>query len=263
MRSRYFLVGLIALSGFFASSCATDEEAISRVVITMVDSPGDYDEVNIDIQEVRVNMSFSSTDDSWVELDNPTTGVVNILELTGGKSITIADAEVPAGRISQIRVILGPNNTLVMGDEVYDLDVPSGSQSGLKLQVQQTLKGGVTYYLKLDFDAAKSIVKKGNSGKYGLKPVIKVITEATSGAIKGEVLPAAENVAIYALQGEDTLGTTYAIANESSYILEGIPEGTYDLSFDPGEDSQLGKELVKDVDVTIGQVTMIEQVTLK
>ena len=263
MKARYFIVGLVAIVGFLLASCSTNDEAISRVVISLVDSPGDYDEVNIDIQEVRVNMSNSSSEDNWVELDNPTTGVVNILELTGGRSITIADAEVPAGRINQVRLILGPNNTLVIGEDVHDLDVPSGSQSGLKLQVNQTLKGGVTYYFKLDFDAAKSIVKKGNSGKYGLKPVLKVITEATSGALKGQVFPASENVAVYAIQGEDTLGTTYAPAAQSDYILEGIPEGTYDISFDPGEDSQLNKELVKDVDVTIGQVTMLEAVTLQ
>lgn len=47
---------------------------------------------------------------------------------------------------------------------------------------------GIEYKLWLDFDAGRSVVEIGN-GNYILKPVIRIYSEATSGAIKGSVLP--------------------------------------------------------------------------
>jgi hypothetical protein len=42
---------------------------------------------------------------------------------------------------------------------------------------------GIMYHVLLDFDANKSIVKLGNGG-YKLKPVIRTVESAISGAIK-------------------------------------------------------------------------------
>jgi hypothetical protein len=44
------------------------------------------------------------------------------------------------------------------------------------------------YTVLLDFDANKSIVKQGN-GTYSLKPVIRTIEQAISGAVKGKITP--------------------------------------------------------------------------
>ena len=63
------------------------------------------------------------------------------------------------------------------------LTTPSAQHSGLKLNVHAELTEGITYKILLDFDAARSIVKTG-SGAYNLKPVIRTITEATSGLSK-------------------------------------------------------------------------------
>lgn len=260
MKRKIFSILTVLILGIFVA-CDTNSDMTSRIIISMVDSPGDYDEVNIDVQRIQIHLTSTETD-GWLDLDNPNQGVVNILELTNGVSVIIADSEIPSGRVSQIRLILGENNTLVIGDEVHDLKVPSGSQSGLKLQVQETLTEGITYSLKLDFDASKSIVQRGN-GTYSLKPVINVIEEATSGAIEGEVEPKSENVAVYAIQGEDTVRTTYAVTDVSGYLLQGLPEGTYTVAFDPGETSGLAPATVENVDVTIGQVTALQTVTLE
>ena len=260
MNRRLFFGLVVIMFGLFIS-CDSSQDMTSRIVVSMVDSPGDYDEVNIDVQTVELHISSTETD-GWITLDNPNTGVVNILELTNGVSLIIGDSEIPAGRLSQMRVILGENNSLVIGDEIHDLKVPSGSQSGLKLQIQETLEEGITYQLKLDFDASKSIVRRGNGG-YILKPVINVIEEAVSGAIRGNVEPAAENIAVYAIQENDTIRSSYAGIDQSGYLLEGLPEGTYRVAFDPGSDSSLSGTEVENVEVTIGQTTTIQTVTLQ
>jgi hypothetical protein len=46
-------------------------------------------------------------------------------------------------KVQQIRLILGTRNTVVDGI-TYPLSTPSAEQSGLKLQVNQTLQEGVS-----------------------------------------------------------------------------------------------------------------------
>lgn len=57
---------------------------------------------------------------------------------------------------------------------VHPLKVPSGSESGLKVQVNKDIKPNQTYVFTLDFDAHKSVVKTGNN-QYLLKPVVKLV----------------------------------------------------------------------------------------
>ena len=67
-----------------------------------------------------------------------------------------------------------PNHTEI------PLDTPSAVQSGIKLVNEFDVPSGQRVDLLLDFDACKSIVKTG-SGKYILKPVIKVIPIVLNG----------------------------------------------------------------------------------
>ena len=83
--------------------------------------------------------------------------------------------DVPAGNISQVRLHL-VGAQLVFNDATpsTDVTVPSGTTSGLKVDVNQTVPQGGVLEIKLDFDAAQSIHKTGN-GKYLMQPVIRVV----------------------------------------------------------------------------------------
>jgi hypothetical protein len=115
---------------------------------------------------------------------------------------------------------------------------------------------GITYKILLDFDVARSVLQTEN-GSYKLKPVIRTITEAQSGAIKGSVTPKESNPAIYAIEGQDTLGTTYSDST-GHFLLRGIPAGTYNLVFVPAT----GYEVVEKNPVTVqtGVVTDVGNV---
>jgi hypothetical protein len=54
------------------------------------------------------------------------------------------------------------------------LTTPSADQSGLKLNTDMDVTGSQTADFVIDFDACKSIVSAGGSGKYLLKPVLTV-----------------------------------------------------------------------------------------
>jgi Domain of unknown function (DUF4382) len=127
-----------------------------RLQVRLTDNPDpNVKEVWVDIKEVRIKMN----DTSEIIVGGAHPGLYNLLDLTNGKDTILADAEIPAGSISQLRLVLGDNNYIITKDDKkISLTTPSAQQSGLKVQIKQDVTGGVLYRLVLDFDAAKSIV---------------------------------------------------------------------------------------------------------
>lgn len=257
-----FLPALFTL--LFISACTEEDNQPARLKITLVDNPGDFEAVNVDIQGVAVhtNEHAGEADNGWVILENSNVGVKNLLDYTGGVELTLADTDFPAGRISQIRLLLGENNSVTIDGNTEPLETPSAEQSGLKLQVHEMLKGGITYEFKLDFEAAQSVVITG-TGTRILKPVINVFTEALSGSIKGSVLPAEENVVLYVMNGVDIISTTYAPAGTAEFLFADVPEGTYSILIETGEGSAYDSKTIGNVVSNIGEVTDLGEIQLE
>lgn len=251
------LLSLIIFSG------CQDEDQIARLRVTLVDDEGNYDKVNVDIQGVAVhtNEHAGVDDNGWVILENSAVGVKDLLEYTGGVELILVDTDYPAGRISQIRLLLGENNTLNLKEQPVpiDLETPSGEQSGLKLQVHETLKGGITYEFKLDFDAARSIVLTGEE-KYILSPVLHVFTKALSGSIKGSVFPSEESVAVTLFQKGEEVFSTFAKEGASEFLFADVPEGQYTLTLNAG--SKYVLYTLNNVNVALGEVTDVGEIQL-
>lgn len=248
----------LAFSILLVWSCdSTTNERTSYLEVRLTDAPGDYQEVNIDVQDVQVN--YGTDEGGWKSLD-VNKGVYNILKLTNGLDTLLGQMELPVGRVSQVRLILGSNNTLKSDGQTTTLSTPGAQQSGLKLQVNADLEEGITYKLLLDFDAARSIVSAGASGKYNLKPVIRAIVEAESGAIKGVVSPTEASPAVYAIIGTDTLGTAFADQLTGKFVIKGLSEGTYKVTFEPKTGYQPAAK--ENVAVTKGVVTDVGSTTI-
>jgi hypothetical protein len=252
-------IGMLALCAFtfYMTSCSKNQQS-ARVNVYLTDDPATYDEVNIDIQQVFINTGDGSAE-NWKEV-SITPGVYNLLEFRNGMDTLLGSIELPAGKISQIRLVLGSNNSLKEGTNTYNLETPSGQQSGLKLNVQAELTEGITYKLWIDFDAARSVVKAGNSGKYLLKPVIRTYTEALSGAIKGFVLPAAAEPWVYAIKVTDTVASAKPDTATGYFLIKGLPEATYQLGIDAS--NGFTDKTISNVIVVNGVVTNTGTTTL-
>lgn len=251
------IAGFLFLSVIWLA-CTSDDQT-AKLEVRLTDAPGDYEEVNIDIQSVEVHTSEGNQTSGWTTLEVES-GVYNILELTNGLDTLLATAELPAGKISQIRLILGEDNSVKVGGETKELSTPSAQQSGLKLNLNAVLTEGITYTIILDFDAARSIVKRGN-GTYSLKPVIRVLEEATSGAINGTVSPLEAAPAVFAIQGVDTVATAYTDTLTGKFMLRALPAGSYTVSFDPKEG--FVPQQKESVSVTLGNVTNLGAITVE
>ena len=62
---------------------------------------------------------------------------------------------------------------------------------------------------------------------------------------------------------EDTIGSSFAGEGVETYLVTGIPEGTYSVAFDPGSTSDYDQYTVKNVTVDIGFTTEVEPVSLQ
>jgi len=270
---------------FTFQSCANDSNdtiaKTARVQLKLVDAPGDYLEVNVEIIDIQYNSSEDGG--GWksfgTEADYPIN--VDLTELTAGNSLILADTIIASGMLQQIRLVLSDNNTLVIENEAGEaeepvhLDTPSAQQSGLKLKLNETLEPGYSYTFILDWDVQKSIVKAGNSGKYNLKPVIRVNTEVNSGSVMGKVEgdltddeienPLAiegATVEIYndpILEGDESIASTYTNAN-GEFKFEGLAAGNYMLEIKA--DGFVEYESESDIAVTIGAVNDVGTITL-
>jgi len=248
---------LVAVIGFY--SCDDNSTKSSRLNVKLVDKPADFSEVNVEVIGISINYGGENDEGGWQDLETKS-GIYNLLKLTAGNEVLLVSNEIPSGSISQIRLLLGEKNTIVeKGGESYPLITPSGQSSGVKIKLNQIFEGGIDYTIILDFDAARSVVD--NPQKYILKPVINANMEALNGAIKGIMDPTDAEVVIYAIQDMDTVASTYP-DDVGVYMFRGIPEGTYDISFDLEDADILLDKLVEGVDVTIGEITDMGSVVL-
>ena len=211
------------------ASCSKETNTGSKdkahITVQMTDAPANYDAVKVDV----VGVEIIGSNNAAVAL-NATAGVYNLLDLSNGVSTLIATGDMEAGTVSQIRLILGTNNTVTVDGVVYPLSTPSAMQSGLKLQIHQTFEPGVAYSILLDFDAGQSIVRTGN-GEYKLKPVIRTIDTAIGGSIKGSITPIGAIATVTATSN----GISYSSVTNASgaFMIAGLPAGTYDITVTP------------------------------
>lgn len=256
------LSGVVIMAAtMLAVSCQKNKSGDKpRLQVRLTDAPDpNVKEVWVDIKGIAVKMG----DSAEITLSNAYPGLYNLLDLTNGKDTILADAEIPAGRISQIRLLLGDNNYIITktGQKI-NLTTPSAQQSGLKVQIQQDVTGGILYRLVLDFDAAKSIVKAGNSGQYLLKPVLRILSFVPSGgSVKGVVVPDSIITAIYAINGPDTVASTFTQVGNGNYMIKDIPAGSYTFSYVPND--TIHKTATRSVPVTLGQITIVDTVRLE
>jgi hypothetical protein len=227
------------------------------VSVSLTDAPAcGFDEVNVTVRQVWIHKSTDANDndDGWttITLDPPRR--INLLDLNDPTQPnfaleTLGEASLAAGHYTQLRLILerntgqSPANSVVLTNDAtkteIPLDTPSAVQSGIKLIHQFTVGSGQHVDLLLDFDACHSIVKAGLSGKYILKPVIKVIPYVLNG-IEGFVNTAllSKNVVVSA-QGNngEVFRTVVPNANTNTnspdllgkFFLAHLPEGQYNV----------------------------------
>lgn len=168
-------IAVLAAATLLAVGCQNVESPVMKdrgmtnLTINLTDAPGEYDQVNVDVEQVRVQLS----DSTWRDL-NTNAGIYDLLVLQNGVDTVIVSDSLSQGVfITQLRLILGDDNTVMVDSTLYPLKVPSGSQSGFKVFFHQAVSSD-SLNITLDFDAEKSVHELDSKGEYILKPVLHV-----------------------------------------------------------------------------------------
>lgn len=158
----------------------------------------DYNAVYVTVKEVQVH----KPENKWQTLYTPM-NTVNLLELVNGVRENLGLAMLERGSYTQLRMIIGEtpdlginmlsephpfaNYIIDKSDAYHELKVPGGFKTGVKVVHGFDIENTKTTELVLDFDASKSVVKAGKSGKWLLKPTIKVFDLKDCSSVGGSV----------------------------------------------------------------------------
>jgi hypothetical protein len=231
--------------------------------VQLHDAPADYEKVNVYVESVRVNNADRDT--GWVDINNPKQSY-DLLTLNNGATAVLGSKELPVGTYNQIRLVLSrEGHSLVLDGTEHDLFVPSGTETGVKLNINAEIKEDIKYTLFLDFDVSRSIVQRGNdqSGiEYLLKPVIKGYSKAETGNIAGSVDPVDANPYVYAIANSDTLSSTKADTTNGEFKLIGLEEGSYTVSVQPTNENYQTRD-TSNVSVMLDQTNEIGEIMVE
>lgn len=213
---------------------------VIRMALTDAPACG-YDAVHVTIKTLRVHerADADTGEAGWSDIVLSPPLRVDLLTLQNGALAPLGEAAVTAGHYAQIRMVLAENDVaaplanavLPTGRVEAPLDPSSASRSGIKVKLDAAVDPDQVVDVVLDFDACKSVVRAGNSGKYKLKPVVSAIPVGPAGqGVAGFVDPSLTmaTTRVSAQQGGVQVKATTPDAS-GRFMLYPVPVGAYDL----------------------------------
>jgi hypothetical protein len=259
---------LLVMLSTMLTACddSTGVDTTTTLNVLLTDAPSDYiAEAMVDIGAVEL---LGGAGGPVVLSDDGTDGMVNLLDLQDAATTALASTQIESGSYNQLRLVveearvtLASGYQFTGGGSSMDLVVPSGAQTGIKLNLSAGdaagTEGGVDItpgemVLVVDFDVNESFVLQGNpetpAGITGVsfQPTLRVVVDDVAGSISGTVSTQLANTSVEGLvvtadpadgttlepfQTAAATATTDANGNYTIYFL--VP-GDYDVSVDPG-----------------------------
>lgn len=258
--------------------------ATGTLNLALTDAPVDNaDEVVIEFTGVEIKAGAELID---ITYDTPLQ--IDLLTLTGGVSEPIVDGQVlPAGQVEWIRLKVNATSggdplddsyIVIMGTP-YPLTIPSGAQTGLKLNRPITIPENGIASFTIDFDLRKSVHEA--AGNYILRPTLRLVDNSTDGALSGTVdlTGCVEPAAVYVFEGAgvvpddvdgiepDPVATASVDPETGDYTVAFLPAGEYTAAFtcdaaddapDTDDDAAVAFSGTTDVSITAGQTTTLD-----
>lgn len=208
--SKLIFIVIACFSMFFFIACdggGNSSGGTGTLSASLTDAAGPYQAVYVTVKELQVHRSGDENDEGgWLALEGFSKKTINLCALRNGVFEDLGYAELEEGNYSQLRLILcdegqspegpvlvddnnepvlnilgiqHPNaNYVVFGDDTWQmLKVPSAFNTGVKLVTGFKINAEETTEIILDFNADRSVIQAGKSGKWLLKPTIEVLND--------------------------------------------------------------------------------------
>ena len=268
----FIALGIIIFNACNQDDTFTTPKTKSKLNVYLTDAPFPVELVsqtivNIDKIEIRKQGS-DSTDAGFIVISEEPIEI-DLLSLSNGLTEQLASVELDSGSYDMIRMHVTDSKVILKDNTEFDLKIPSGSSSGLKIKIDPSIEvsSGQNIDVLLDFDVSKSFVAKGNwkGGKingFNFKPVVRCVLLGMAGRIEGTVSDTASNalenaaVKVWLPTTEnDSLITSSFTDSNGKYQVIGILSGTYYLTT---ELDSFQTDTVWNVDVLQGQSTQVD-----
>jgi hypothetical protein len=252
------LIASLAAAALISACGGGGSPATGSVDVSLTDMPVDSaDQVVISVSGVAFKPAGSAPE--LVEDFTPRS--IDLLQYQNGQTaILLQDTPMDAGRYQWLRLIIDtePNvrdSYIVIDGQECELKVPSGAETGLKMNRPIDVPAGGSLALTVDFDLHQSVHAPPGQASgacttgYLLRPTLRLVNDADVGAIDGTVsfesgavpLDCMANVYLYegTVTPDDIEDTTAASPDVDPFavvsvdIPEGSITGTYRAAFVP------------------------------
>ncbi len=231
----------VAALALAATACDSNDSATTgSLSVGVTDAPVDSAEkVVVEFTGVEIkpadgeSISFDFTEKCAAD---PASCQIDLLTLTNGISQQLLDDEmVPAGQYNWMRLMVNaePNikdSYIVIDGKEFELRIPSGAQTGLKLNRGFVVPAGGAASFTIDFDLRKSVHEPGGKGEYLLRPTLRIVDNAETGTLYGSI-------------NADLFTGVEACAG-AVYVFEGDVTGPDDVDGDLGGPDPITSTLV-------------------
>ncbi len=193
-----------------------DAVVVSFSAVELLDANGD----------VAERVSFS-----------PSRSIDLLAQQGGAQDFLLDNSDVAAGTYPKVRLVVdgqtnascnsaqsnpNPPAYVTVDGTRYPLIIPGGGSSGLELAGPIEVVEGTAARYTIDFDLRKSITRRGSTGCYNMKPVLRLVQTDESGTVSGSIDPpllvnssctsnaaTGEGAAVYVFAGADATPDDY------------------------------------------------------
>ena len=193
---------IVTLSNMLLIGCGGSggSSPTGSISISVTDAPVDTAE-NVVVEfsgvEIKPENGDSITFDFTERCTNdPESCQIDLMALTNGASeLILSDETVASGQYNWLRLLVKAeqevrDSYIVINGKEFELRIPSGAQSGLKINRGFIVPAGGEANFTIDFDLRKSVhdpVGPKDPNDYILRPTLRMVDNTTTGTLSGNV----------------------------------------------------------------------------
>jgi Domain of unknown function (DUF4382) len=289
-------LGLLAVTALSLGACGGGSGGSSgQMSLAVGDAPVDGAQ-SVVVKFTGIELTANSGNPVEITFSQPKT--IDLMKQRGTASAVLFNQPIPAGAYGQIRLMVvadgNPSNSYIMLSDgtMHGLQVPSGSETGLKLVTGFTVPSSGVVDYTIDFDLRQAITcPPGQAPACFLKPVERLVDNSVVGNIQGTVsstlVPTGCTPGVYLYSGMVTapedmnstapstdtnkpLASKVPVANSQPpyyYQFTFLEPGTYTLAFtcqaaldnpDQADSALLFDPVKTDIAVVANQTTTVD-----
>jgi hypothetical protein len=180
----------------------SDEPATGTMTVRLADAPFPFEllaAAELGVDGVEIHVAATGTGESGFHTVSDSSSVLNLLDLSNGVTAYLGQAELPVGEVRQMRLLVSSASVELVDGRTFDLDVPSGESSGLKvfLDPPVPIVDGQDTEVLVDVDVSRSFsarpaapTRVDEITDFRFHPVLRVAVTDATGTLSGRVTDA-------------------------------------------------------------------------